>query len=53
MLTSDQWDYPAHPRIEVIVNDPRFERYELVKKYRLSGFDDDYEFLYLRDDLVD
>lgn len=54
VFTSYDWEHVFHgTQAACIVNDGRFQNYTLVKKYQTSVWKNYYEFVYIRNDLVD
>jgi hypothetical protein len=53
VFTSYRWDVlDGGPMSNPISDDPRFEQYVLVRKYRTTAFKNYYQFVYFRRDLV-
>jgi hypothetical protein len=54
VFTSYDWEDVDHgPEADAIISDPRFENYTLVRKFDNSTGEDYFEFVFLRQDLVD
>jgi arabinofuranosyltransferase len=53
VFTSTDWENLVRPKADAIIRDARFGRYTLAQKFRTPGYEDYYEFVYLRNDLFE